>query len=214
MAFTRKFLSAMGIESDKVDEIMLAHTEVTDGLKADRDKYKAEAEQLHEAQSELDKVKKDLEKANATIEQAEKDDYKAKYESEKAEREKLKTEIEAKEREAKENAAISKWAVENGYSEEGAEKIVKFGGLRGKIKLTEDGKAEVGDELKAGLESEWKSFKVPADTYDTPKTPKPPANNGTKSTKTKAEIMKIKDAGERQKAIAENPGLFGIEVEE
>ena len=213
MALTRKLLAAMGLESEKIDEIIAAHTETTDALKADRDKYKAEAEQLHDAQSELDKVKKDLEKANATIEQATKDDYKGKYESEKAAKEKLESDYKAKEMEAKENAAISKWALENGYSDEGAAKIVKYGGLRGKIKLSNDGRAEIGDDIKAELDNEWKGYKKPADVVDTAKFQKPPANDGNKSTMTKAEIMDIKDSGERQKAIAENPELFGIEKE-
>ena len=42
------------------------------------------------------------------------------------------------------------------------------------------------------------------------KTDTPPANNGGNGTKTKEEIINMKDPGERMKAIAENPGLFGI----
>lgn len=213
MAFTRRFLAAMGLESEKVDEIMNAHTEVTEGLKADRDKYKAEAEELGEVKTELGKVKKDLEAANATIKQAEEDDYKGKYESEKAEKEKIVADYEAQQKEAKENAAIADWASENGYSDEGVKKIVKYGGLRGKIKLTDDGKLEIPDELKSSIEGEWGGFKKPAETIDIAKIQKPPANAGTKSTKTKAEIMQIKDTNERQKAIAENLELFGVEKE-
>ena len=44
MALTRKFLEALGIEQAKIDEIISAHTEVTDALKADRDSYKEKAE--------------------------------------------------------------------------------------------------------------------------------------------------------------------------
>ncbi len=33
MALTRKFLAALGIEDDKVDEIIQAHTETVNGLK-------------------------------------------------------------------------------------------------------------------------------------------------------------------------------------
>lgn len=213
MSFTRKFLAAMGIEPEKVDEIMSAHTEVTEGLKADRDKYKAEAEQLDDVKSELAQVKKDLEAANATIEQAEKDDYKGKYESEKAEKEKIQADYAEQQKEAKENAAIADWAKANGYSDDGVQKIVKYGGLRGKFKLTDDGKAEIADDLKSSIESEWGGFKKPAEVIDTPKIQKPPANAGSKSTKSKSEIMQIKDAGERQRAIAENLDLFGIEKE-
>ena len=41
-------------------------------------------------------------------------------------------------------------------------------------------------------------------------TPNPPANNGGKPAKTKEEIMQIKDASERQKAIIENREQFGF----
>ena len=34
----------MGIEADKIDEIIDAHTEVTTSLKQERDSYKADAE--------------------------------------------------------------------------------------------------------------------------------------------------------------------------
>ena len=46
MALTRKFLKALGIEDEKVDEIISAHTETVDALKAERDGYKADAEKL------------------------------------------------------------------------------------------------------------------------------------------------------------------------
>ena len=44
MALTRKFLAALGIEAEKVDEIITAHAETVDALKAERDEYKANAE--------------------------------------------------------------------------------------------------------------------------------------------------------------------------
>ena len=47
MAFTRKFLSAMGIEADKVDEIINAHIEVVDGLKEERDNFKKNADKAY-----------------------------------------------------------------------------------------------------------------------------------------------------------------------
>ena len=50
MGFTRKFLSAMGIEADKVDEIINAHIEVIDGLKEERDNFKKDAEKIADVQ--------------------------------------------------------------------------------------------------------------------------------------------------------------------
>lgn len=70
MAFTRKFLKALGIEEDKIDTIMEEHTAVTDGLVKARDGYKAEADKLPGVQKQLD----DLKAADDGI------DYKQKYE--------------------------------------------------------------------------------------------------------------------------------------
>ena len=74
MALTRKFLSALGIEDDKVDEIINAHTETVNALKEQRDSYKEEAEKLPNVQKELDDLK-------ATAEKSGEDAYKVKYEA-------------------------------------------------------------------------------------------------------------------------------------
>lgn len=151
MAFTREMLTALGIEDDKIEQIMDAFTEA---LKADRDKYKADADSLSEVQKELDKAKKDLEAAGK-----EGNDYKTKYEAEKAEHEKLKTEIADKETAAKKDEMLTAWLKEKGYSESGAKKIVKYGGFRDRIKLGEDGKAQNLDELENDVNSEWGEYK-------------------------------------------------------
>ena len=70
MALTRKMLSGMGLTSEQVDAIIDEHTSVTQGLIADRDKYKADAEKLPEVQKQLD----DLQKGD--------NDWKQKYEKE------------------------------------------------------------------------------------------------------------------------------------
>ena len=48
MALTRKMLKAMGIEDEKIDQIIEAHSETVDALKEQRDQYKADAEKLPE----------------------------------------------------------------------------------------------------------------------------------------------------------------------
>jgi predicted nuclease with TOPRIM domain len=57
MALTRKFLAALGIESDKVDEIISAHSETVDGLKEQLKAAQANADKLPKVQDELDKLK-------------------------------------------------------------------------------------------------------------------------------------------------------------
>lgn len=59
MAFTRKMLKALGIDEDKIDQIMDAHVEVTEALKNERDTFKADAEKLTGVQKELDDLKAD-----------------------------------------------------------------------------------------------------------------------------------------------------------
>jgi len=39
----------------------------------------------------------------------------------------------------------------------------------------------------------------------------PPGNNGKSNSMTKEKIMSIKNTAERQKAISENPELFGLD---
>ena len=57
MSLTRKMLKAMGIEEEKIDQIIEAHSETVDSLKADRDTYKEDAEKLKTVQKELDDLK-------------------------------------------------------------------------------------------------------------------------------------------------------------
>ena len=85
MALTRRALKAMGIEDEKIDEIINMHTETVDGLKADVAKYKADAETLPG-------IQKQLEKAQADLEAGKKDSYKVKYEALKEEFEGYKSE--------------------------------------------------------------------------------------------------------------------------
>ena len=63
MALTRKMLKAMGIEEEKIEQIIEAHAETVDTLKEQRDTFKADADKLAEVQKELDEAKKNLENA-------------------------------------------------------------------------------------------------------------------------------------------------------
>lgn len=90
MAFTREFLKAMGLTEEQVSAIMAAHVEVTTGLKATADQYKASAEKLPGVQAQLDEANKQLEAAS-------KNEYEELYKSEHAAFEKFKTDTAAKE---------------------------------------------------------------------------------------------------------------------
>ena len=63
MALTRKFLKALGIEEEKIDQIIEEHTAVADRMNGEIEKYKADAKALSDVQKELDGVRAELEAA-------------------------------------------------------------------------------------------------------------------------------------------------------
>ena len=200
MAFTRKMLKAMGIEEDKIEQIIDAHSETVDALKADRDAYKEDAAKLAAVQKELDELK------------AKGDDgYKAKYEAEKAAHDALKADIAAKETKKAKTEAYRELLKGANIDEKRIATILRAEAPTiDKIELDADGKIKNAEQYTESIKSDWADFIVTQSAKGT-NTATPPANGGAATTKTKEDILKIKDAGERQKAIAENPTLFGID---
>lgn len=200
MAFTRKMLKAMGIEEEKIDQIIDAHSETVDALKADRDAYKEDAAKLAAVQKELDALK------------AKGDDgYKAKYEAEKAAHDALKADIAAKETKKAKTDAYRELLKGANIDEKRIATILRAEAPTiDKIELDADGKIKNAEQYTESIKSDWADFIVTQSAKGT-NTATPPANGGAATTKTREDILKIKDAGERQKAIAENPTLFGID---
>lgn len=85
MALTRKFLKSLGLDEDKVEAIIDAHTESTDALKQQRDEANGKIAELESITQERDTLKTQLEKAgDAAKIQAEFEAYKSGIEKEKA----------------------------------------------------------------------------------------------------------------------------------
>ena len=200
MAFSRKMLKAMNIEEDKIEQIIDAHSETVDALKAERDGFKEDAAKLAAVQKELDELK------------AKGDDgYKAKYEAEKAAHDALKADIAAKETKQAKTDAYRELLKGANIDEKRIATILRAEAPTiDKIELDADGKIKNAEQYTQSIKSDWADFIVTQSAKGT-NTATPPANGGAASTKTKEDILKIKDAGERQKAIAENPTLFGID---
>ena len=150
MALTRKFLEALGIEQTKIDEIISAHTEVTNALKADRDSYKEKAEKYDQTKTELDKAKSELDKVS-------KDEYKTKYESLEAEFNKYKTDIAEKEVKGRKEEAYKKMLKEIGVNEKSIDAILKVKDLN-TIKLDDKGEIVDADTLKESEKKDWEGF--------------------------------------------------------
>ena len=201
MALTRRALKAMGIEEDKIDEIINMHTETVDGLKADIAKYKADAESLPD-------IQKELEKAQADLEAGKKDSWKVKYEAIKEEFDAYKTEQTQKESHAAKEKAYRALLQEVGVSAKRLESVLKVSNVDG-VELDEKGEIKGADKLTESIKTEWADFIATKETRGA-QTANPPANNNS-GAMTKADIYKkdehgryIMSAAERQKALMEN----------
>lgn len=195
MALTRKMLKAMGIEDDKVDQIIEAHAETVDGLKADISKYKGDAEKLPNVQKELDELKA-----------AGDGGFKEKYEKERKAFEDFKKEINTEKSRSAKETAYRNLLKETGVSEKRIDAIMKVFD-HSSIELEDGGKIKDAEKVSEGIKKEWSDFIVTTQTFGAA-TATPPKNGG--NGKTKEEILAIKDGIERRQAMAENPHLFGL----
>ena len=200
MSLTHKALSAMGIEPEKIEQILEMHRETIDSIKADKDKALEDAKQYKE---NADKVA-DLEKQVTKLKEKSE-----KYDSLKKEYDEYKGEVTAKETKAEKTKAYREMLKEIGISEKRLDTVLKVADIDS-IEL-EDGKIKGVAELKAKAKEEWSDFIV-SEAKAGAKTPTPPSNTGG-STMTKQQIMDMKDPVARHKAMAENMEMFGIRKE-
>ena len=202
MALTRKFLTALGIEADKVDEIINAHVETVDGLKEQIDKYKADAEMLPGVQKELNELKEAQKKAGNDGSA-----FEVKYKAIKEEFQKYKADVEAKETKASKENAYRELLKSAGVNEKRIDAVLKVSAdAIDKLELEEDGKVKGSDEIVKSIKTEWEDFIV-KETKVGASTATPPNNTGGEKM-SKDQILAIKDRSERQQAMLDNKELF------
>lgn len=209
MALTRRSLTAMGIDAEKIDEIIALHAETVEALKEQRDGYKAEADK---AKEELSGVQKDMDATKTELDelkeaQGKDAPYKQKYEELKQEYESYKTGIEEKEAKGKVSEAYKAILKEAKIADKYIPVIMKATDLS-EFKLDEDGNLEGAKEAKEKAASEWAEFVEKTSAKGT-NTSNPPKNTGG-SDMTVEEIDAIKDTAERQKAMYEHRDLYGL----
>lgn len=211
MALTRKMLKAMSIEDEQIEQIIEAHAESTDALKASRDEYKAEAEKIPELQKEIESLKEEKSTLQSEKEELQKtidenESYKEKYEDEHNAFEDYKKGIDAEQEKAKVAEAYKALLKQAGVSDKRIDAIMKLAPLDD-IKLDDEGNVKDADKMVEDIKSEWSEFIV-TESKKGAGTENPPANTGGNKM-TKEEIMAIKDRNKRQEAISENHELFG-----
>lgn len=198
MALTRRALKAMGIEDEKIDEIITMHTDTVDGLKDQVKTYKADAEKLPGVQKELDDLKA-----------AGDGGYKEKYEKERKDFNDFKASITAKETKAAKEKAVKAYYESKNIT--GDNLAIAMRGSGEEI----DGVELDGDKIKdtAALDALVNGAFAKLVYTTTTKgahTATPPAG-GSAGAMIKADIYKKDDHGryvlsasERQKALMEN----------
>lgn len=198
MALTRKMLKAMGIEEDKIDQIIEAHSETVDALKDEREKFREAAEKLPGVQSELETLKTSG------------GNWKEKYEKEHSDFESYKADVSAKEAGAAKESAYRTLLEKVGVDPKRIDTVIRAekAGFAD-LKIGADGKFEGADELTKTIKANWGDF-IPVTTTTGVPTAKPPVNTGGVTTKTKEEILAIKDTATRQAEMLKNSAMFGI----
>lgn len=164
MAVTRKMLKGMGLTDEQIDTIIEAHTETVDGLKAQIDTYKADAEKLPGVQKELDELKA-----------AQDGGYKAKYEKEHADFDQYRKDIAAKDAAATAERLFRAELTAVGITGKRADTIVRATDLTA-IKV-KDGALEEAKAVQDAIKADWGEF-IPAQRTEGAKVETPPQNQG------------------------------------
>jgi len=154
----------MEIDPEKIDEIINAHAETVNALKAERDialreseTYKADSQKLAEAQEKLSALESAGRGQNV---------YEERYNKLKEERDALqgefdryKADVEASERKRVVTDAYKALLRDAKISEKHIDKILKVSDLDS-LELGEDGKFKNEEEIKKSIEGEWGEFAV------------------------------------------------------
>lgn len=193
MALTNAMLKAMGIEQEQRDQIMTAHQEVLEAIKAERDELRDTAAKVPTLEQQIE----DLKAAQPT------EDWQAKYDELKQEFDGYKAKVEAEQAEAEKARLYRSMLREAGVDEKRLDSIMKVTDLSG-IGV-QDGVIADQDSVRKAIAEEWGDFIAHTNTQGA-KVEEPPTSTGAKMTRD--EIMAIKDTSARQKAIAENIDQF------
>ena len=214
MALSRRMLSAMGLEADKIEQIIEAHTETVTGLKQQNDDLSdqlakakeavsADSGKLKDVQKELDDLKAQVEADNKAREGKDYDALKQEYENYKAE-------VQEKAVKSAKEKAFRNLLSDMKVSDKGTNMILKYMGVSG-IELDEDGKLKDATALRKAVKEDWGDYIPTVETKGADTKQPPTDGKGGAGAKTKEEIMAIKDTTARQQAIAENMELFGAQ---
>lgn len=195
MALERKTLRA--ILEDETTDTSGKLKKILDVLHEETDTLQ---NQLDEKNAALAKAEKDRDAANGGKQAAEKalTDYKAQQTQ--------------KDTHAAKEAKFRELLKSAGVLDKYADRVVRLSGEDiDALELDEKGNVKDAKKHADSLKADWGDF-VGTTTTTGAKVDNPPTNTGSKMTK--EQIINIKDATERQAAIAANPEAFGLAAKE
>lgn len=174
MALTRKMLAAMGIEAEKIDEIIHEHADTVSALKDQIETLKTDAGKLPDVEKRLEEAEKKIADANAA-------DWEKKYTELKSEYDVYKSDVETKAEKTAKETAYRKLLMDAGVSEKRVGAVMKVSDLN-VIKFNEDGTIQDADKISENVKKEWADF-IETKQERGADVAKPPANNGGEAAK-------------------------------
>lgn len=192
MALTRPMLKGMGLTEEQVNAIIEAHTESIEALKAQRDKYKEDAEKLPNVEDEL----KHLKETGG--------DWQSKYETEHSDFEQYKKQIVEQEDARKVKSAYEKLLVNNNVGNKYIDSILGVTDYKS-MSLDENGTLKDESKIIEDIKSKWAGFIT--SSHDEGADVETPPAGGNKMTKEAFEQMSLSErmeyANEHATEVAE-----------
>lgn len=179
MALTRKFLKAMGIEDEKIDQIIEAHSSTVDGLKDQIDTLKADAGSAEKAKTKLADLQKQLDKANADLEATKNNGLQGKYDALKKEFEDYKAGVTAKESKAAKEAAARAYYESKGITGKALDIAMRGSGAEIEALELDGGKIKDAAALEALVKGDFSGL-VSTTTTTGANTATPPTGDSGK----------------------------------
>lgn len=161
LALTRKLLEGMGIEDKAIESIIEAHSETVNGLKADRDKYKEQAQRVPDLQKQLEEAKSAA---------GSESDWEQKFNAEHQAFEDYKVQVATEKAEADKAQAYRGMLMAAGIDPKRIDAIMRVTDLS-QVEM-EDGKLKDTEKLQESAKQEWSDFVVKSNTQGSnPATP-------------------------------------------
>lgn len=159
-------LKAMGIEDEKIDQIIDEHAESVNALKPQRDEFK-------EAADKADGYKKELDALKAKGEGA--DEYEEKYKAAVKNLEDYKARVEGEKAAAEKRGLYRELLKSAGVDPKRIDTVLKVSDLSGVT--VKDGAIEGADDLTESIKSDWSDF-IAVKTTQGATVPNPPKSTG------------------------------------